>query len=139
MQTQATNAEARAEAAEAELSELQGRLLEEQATVEALRRQMVFIMHGEGGSWGDAGGSPGSAPGSPLSPFARGTDPRPELRFAETLAAVEELMLREADPEGERTSLARVLHTVSIAARAGHCRLARGVEVRSREPGSAYA
>lgn len=111
LQTAATDAEARAVAAEAALALLSARHREEQAVVEALRRQIVFFTHGEGDGWGSPEGA-SAAPGSPPSPLRVAGDPRPELRYAETLAAVEELLGREAHVAGERYSLAKVLHTV---------------------------
>ena len=50
---------------------------------------------------------------NPALALLRGNN-NPEIKFWETLNAVEELLNREADPDGERYALAKVLHTCQV-------------------------
>ena len=130
-------------AAESSLRAAQDRLREEQAACDALKKQMVYYTTtfsaaglsragplpspsssgggagrsgGGDGSTGSVGGGTGSgsaaAAGLLLAGAARSE--RPELRYWEALASVEELLLREADCEGERYALAKVLQTCQV-------------------------
>eukprot|EP00887_Chlorella_sp_A99_P006712 scaffold3.g6712.t1 len=131
LQAQQEDAATRAARAEEELKALQSRHCEEQVVSDALKKQMIFYQHamvscgiapppvasvGAGGAAGTSGGAssrPGSS-GLSSSPaglaLLRGLE-RPELRYWEALTSVDDLILREADAEGERYSLAKVLHT----------------------------
>ncbi|KAL4458961.1 hypothetical protein ABPG75_013826 [Micractinium tetrahymenae] len=106
-QKQQEDAGVRAVRAETELRALQERYAEEKAGCDALKKMMVFYQH----ATGDSGALAGDAAGSSRSPVLRGMD-RPELKYAETLQDVDDLLMREADPTGERYALSKVLHTL---------------------------
>ena len=110
---QQEDAQTRAANAEEQLRALENKHKEDIVVFDALKKQMVFYQHAvvtAGGAMGElAGGLAAGAAGGGVVAL-RGAE-KPELRYWETLAAVEDLLLREADPEGERYSLAKVLAT----------------------------
>ncbi|GAB4823315.1 hypothetical protein N2152v2_010361 [Parachlorella kessleri] len=117
---------AKAAVAERELQALQERFREEQVAYDALKKQMVFYQHTlsaaglrqqrDSFAAKDPQASARAQRGDPLGAanpalaLLRGNN-NPEIKFWETLNAVEELLNREADPDGERYALAKVLHT----------------------------
>ncbi|PSC76497.1 disulfide-isomerase like 2-2 [Micractinium conductrix] len=106
-QKQQEDAGVRAARAEAELRTLQERYREEQAACDALKKLMVFYQH----SVGDSSFLTAAAAATQEGGRALRGIERPEMKYSETLQDVDELLMREVDPPGERYALSKVLHT----------------------------